>query len=284
MDLARALHRNVVSQVMNAPLDLVVDARLYRERPELRPQQLLDMTAMFGQVSGVIKAAGDNPAFPGKIVSLSRTLDLVGVMQLRHLYGQDLSALFSATAAELRMADELYARFLAVDADFRPGDQFKLVRAFADALGAKAWFSIGPEKEYVLEPSADEVTEESERERKQAVFAQNHADGGGPEVTAMMSMYMLAALELFKPMPFDKVRTIATQFAMLGMNGIDPNKRSGYSVPDLPGRDMGGYETLAHYYVSFALAFPEVLPQLGLPFADAYENAKAIHEARRNRK
>jgi hypothetical protein len=36
---------------------------------------------------------------------------------------------------------------------------------------------------------------------------------------------------------------------MLGMNGIDPNKRSGYTVPGLPSKDMSGCEMLAFYYV-----------------------------------
>ena len=281
VDLARTLHRNVVSQVMNTPLDLVVNEHLFRERPALRSQQFLTMTAMVGQASQAVKFAATDPAFPGKVVSISRTLDLVAALQLRHLFGQDLAALFDATAEERRQADELYTRFLTIDTNYQPGDQFQLVRAYADALGAKAWFSVGPEKEYVLEPTAEEVSEEEDRRRKQEKFKKAHAEGSDPAVTAMMSMYMAGALEAYDSMPFDKVREIAQQFAMLGMNGIDPNKRSGYAVPGLPGKDMSGYEALAFYYVSFARAFPEVLPQLGLPFAGAYENAKKIHEARK---
>lgn len=270
--------------MMNTPLDLVVNAHLYRERPALRPQQLLNMTAMIGQAGQAVKFAKDDPIFPGRIVSLSRTLDLVAALQLRHLFGQDLAALFDATAAEQRQADELYACFLTLDTNYQPGDQFKLVRAYADALDARAWFSIGPEKEYVLEPTAEEVSEEEKRRRLQEKFEKEHAEGSDPAVTAMMTMYMAGALEAYEAMSFDKVREIAQQFAMLGMNGIDPNKRSGYSVPGLPGKDMSGYEALAFYYISFARAFPEILPQLGLPFAGAYENAKAVHEARKGGK
>ena len=41
---------------------------------------------------------------------------------------------------------------------------------------------------------------------------------------------------------------------------------------------MSGYEARAFYYVAFAIAAPDMLPHLGLPFDGAFANAKAVHE------
>ena len=59
---------------------------------------------------------------------------------------------------------------------------------------------------------------------------------------------------------------------MLGMDGISPDKQEGYKIPSID-RDFGGYEMLAYYYVSWAIAIPEKVKMLGLPFETAYKNA-----------
>jgi hypothetical protein len=61
------------------------------------------------------------------------------------------------------------------------------------------------------------------------------------------------------------------------MNGITPDKQ-GYSVKSLGDREFGGYQMLAYYYVSWAIAIPEKLNSLGLPFSKAYELAKQMFE------
>lgn len=52
------------------------------------------------------------------------------------------------------------------------------------------------------------------------------------------------------------------------MTGIDPKKKN-YEVPSLD-KTMSGYQTLAYYYVSWAIAIPEMLSQLQLPFDKEY--------------
>ena len=135
----------------------------------------------------------------------------------------------------------------------------------------------------MIAPTPEEKAEEAERAEKQAAFDEKHKDGGGPAVTAMMSMYMAGALEDLGKRPIEEVRRIAVEIALLGTNGISPSQKSGYSVPSLPGRDFGGYQMLAWYYVSFALAMPDVLPKLNLPFAGAYELAKQMHNGGKDR-
>ena len=70
--------------------------------------------------------------------------------------------------------------------------------------------------------------------------------------------------------------------AVVGMGGINPNNK-GYKVKSIPNKEFGGYELLAYYYVSFARAIPHLLEKIGLPFADAYQSALQLYNAKHNK-
>lgn len=71
---------------------------------------------------------------------------------------------------------------------------------------------------------------------------------------------------------------VAVEIAMLGTQGISPDKHEGYKLKSIPGEDFSGYRMLAHYYVSWARVFPDKLSLLQLPFDDAYAAAKSMYE------
>lgn len=96
----------------------------------------------------------------------------------------------------------------------------------------------------------------------------------------MMSMYMLGAMDKLSKLTLEAVKVIAMEIAMRGVQGISPSKESGYSIPSLPGKDFSGYQFLAYYYVSWAIAFPEKVGILGLPFKDAYETALGMFKTK----
>jgi hypothetical protein len=86
---------------------------------------------------------------------------------------------------------------------------------------------------------------------------------------------MVSALQYFSGMPKEDVKKIATEIAHVGITGIDP-KNDGYHIPSIEGSSFSGYKTLAYYYVSWAIAMPEMLPQLQMPFDSEYELAKEM--------
>lgn len=85
-------------------------------------------------------------------------------------------------------------------------------------------------------------------------------------------MYMQGALSYMKGLSSAEIKRIAFETANLGVNGISPQKQ--YSLKSIPGKEFGGYELLAYYYVSWATVFPDKVDLLGLPFKNAYEAAK----------
>jgi len=86
---------------------------------------------------------------------------------------------------------------------------------------------------------------------------------------------MVGAIEFFKTVSQPKVKGLAFEFATLGITGIDPNK-DGYSIPSIKNKTFTGYQALAYYYVSWAIAIPDMLAQLQMPFDKEYELANQM--------
>ena len=133
-------------------------------------------------------------------------------------------------------------------------------RVYAAALG----------REERKEPLSDQDVDV-----ENARFALDHQDGANTTETMMMSMYMLGAMEEFDKMTKEEVHHVAIEIATVGINGISPKGR--YSINSFPGKEFGGYQFLAYYYVSFARAIPNMLKSLGLPFEKAYESALQLY-------
>jgi hypothetical protein len=51
-----------------------------------------------------------------------------------------------------------------------------------------------------------------------------------------------------------------------------------YKISSIKGKTFSGYHILAYYYVSWALAIPEMLSQLQLPYDDEYKLALTMHK------
>ena len=85
-------------------------------------------------------------------------------------------------------------------------------------------------------------------------------------------MFMVDALQYFSEIPKDKIKKIAAEIAMQGTQGYSPDKKD-YSINSIPNKVFSGYHILAYYYVSFAIAIPEMLSLLQLPYADEYNLA-----------
>ncbi|TXD57961.1 hypothetical protein ES044_13685 [Polaribacter sp. IC066] len=58
----------------------------------------------------------------------------------------------------------------------------------------------------------------------------------------------------------------------MGTQGINPQKEN-YAIPSIAHSSFSGYKTLAYYYVSWAIAMPDALQQLQLPFEKEYKLA-----------
>ena len=262
-ELLLMLMNGMGGQIMNTPLDFVVFDRLFKKCPELRPLQVCAVYELsLGSIASVTAAGGN--IFPKNVVRVNRVLNGVTFNQYRDLIGLDIVGELSLPTDELRLANELYKKFTAVLASFKAGDEWKLVEEILSEMRCEGFFKV--------------VYEKSEEEKVEATKAFQERFSSGDDVALNMAikMYMVDAIKSLRALPVEEVKKIAAEIAYLGMRGIKPDQKSGYSVPALDNRDMSGCQMLAYYYVSWKIGFPEAISKLGLPFDKEYEEALSL--------
>lgn len=254
------LMNGIGSQIMNTPLDFVVFDRLFKKYLELRPLQACAVYELsIGSIASVT-AAGNN-IFPKNVVRVNRVLNGVAFNQYRDLIGLDFITELSLPADELRQANDLYKKFIAVLQTFKPGYEWTLVEHVLSEMRCEEFFTIVYEKNAF------------EKEESTKVFQERYSSGDDFALNMIIKMYMVDAIKELKQLPIEQVKKIAIEIAYLGMSGINPDQKSGYFVSSLDNKDMDGAQVLAYYFVSWKISFPKAISKLGLPFDKEYEEA-----------
>ncbi len=278
-------------QLMNCPLDLMVEHMIFSQYEVMRPIQLLSLFHMEEDNINSVIQASSNGFFPLEIVRANKVMNIVTSIHFKEMYGIDLIGKYKPTKQELYQAKDLYEEFKAYLDSYNAGDEYEMMEYFVESLNMEDLVEITDESEVTDKMKAEMSMESDMRKvRKKALssddvdaanaeFALNHQDGADASETMMMTMYMLGAMEFFDTLEPQDVHRIALEIAMVGVTGINPKKK--YSIKSIPGKEFGGYQFLAYYYVSWARAIPHMLDNLGLPFSKAYDNALKMYNSKK---
>ena len=278
-------------QLMNCPLDLMVEHMIFSQYEVMRPIQLLSLFHMEEDNINSVIQASSNGFFPLEIVRANKVMNIVTSIHFKEMYGIDLIEKYKPTKQELYQAKDLYEEFKAYLDSYNAGDEYEMMEYFVESLNMEDLVEITDESEVTDKMKAEMSMESDMRKvRKKALsgddidaanaeFALNHQDGADASETMMMTMYMLGAMEFFDTLEPQDVHRIALEIAMVGVTGINPKKK--YSIKSIPGKEFGGYQFLAYYYVSWARAIPHMLDNLGLPFSKAYDNALKMYNSKK---
>jgi Tfp pilus assembly protein PilF len=272
-------------QTYNTPIDVFIEDFLYKEYAELRPFQFL---SLFGMLQDAIKAVTDERILdiaPKEVISKTRTFSLVNAMQFKELFGIDTIQEFKPTPAELKLAESFYKEFFEYRDDRKPGEEYELIKHWAQDLGLDTFFELESETKFETKNNIDdfvtklqqdpfglEEPEDPFQKREMEKF-QKHQEEIGTNMAIVM--FMVEALKHFKEKDAKDIKQSAFEIAMLGTQGIDPNKKD-YIISSINNKRFSGNQVLAFYYVSWALAIPEQLQHLGLDFGKEFEMAKKI--------
>ena len=279
-------------QVFNAPVDLFIEYDMHREHADMRPYQFLSIATF---VEEGIHATTDKRIIelaPADILSKSKVYNMTLATLYHELYGVDRLDAFKATGPEKQQAQRLYAEFKEYRDDREPAEEYELVRHWAADLKLTPYFALVKEEGYhatrtgaatsladqsgrIEDDPLDQHTNDPERDREMNTFQHGQAAVG---TNMAVVMFMVDALTHFKGQPLSAIKEAATEIAMLGTQGIHPEKQ-GYKLHKVPGKTFSGYHLLAYYYVSFKLALPEVLGDLQLPFDDEFAMAEQLYRA-----
>ena len=279
----QALFDGINRQVYNTSIDLFIEDRIHNRFPELRPFQFLSLLAMIQEGIQATTEPEIVKNTPKDILSKSKIFNLISALHFQNTYVVNLVQEHKPSKLELNQATELYNEFLEYRADKAPGEEYELVQHWAEDLKLDAYFELVPEDAHRRKTIDDVISEiendpygletrDPSKERKMKKFLDSHSSS---KINHAVTMYMVGAIEFFKPMDQPKVKELAFEFATLGMGGINP-ERDGYSIPSIKNKSFTGYQALSYYYVSWALAIPDLLAQLQMPFDKEYELAQQM--------
>ena len=249
---------------------------MHEQHPQFRPVQFSSLYDMEETNLKAIKDSARSEYIPAEIKSASRLLDMISSLFLERHYHCSLFKDFSTSELDDKFARLSYEKFEEAWTSYSAGSEYDLFIYFADAMKMKDYFTIT-----LATDGASKVDEEIETEadRQQRKFDETHGKNDDM-VNMMMSQYMLAALMDFDKMDYEQVKDISRECAFTGMNGISVGGDKTYTLKAFPRKQFSGYEFLAYYYVSWAIAEPEHLLDTGLPFHKAYAMARQMWEKR----
>jgi tetratricopeptide (TPR) repeat protein len=284
-EYSSALFEGVNSQIFNAPLDLFIEENLFNGYAELRPYQFVSLINIVQNGLNSVTNKEAVELSPKNILSNSKIYNLVHAFQLKDFYGLDLISDFKATKLELDQATKFYDEYLEYKDDKKPAEEYELVQNWANDLKLNNNFELIGENQYRKRNNVDDFIDSLEKdplsinekdpikERDMKTFLDNEKDIG---LNMAVVMFMVDALQYFKNMNKEVIKKIAFEIAMQGAHGYRPNEDN-YKLNSIPNKSFSGYHILAYYYVSWALALPEVLHEIQLPFDEEYKMASKLN-------
>lgn len=283
------LFNGLNNQIFNAGPDLFIEDRLYRNFPSLKPIQFVSMYNLIKEgIKAVTQKEIVDLADPW-VLSRSRILNLINAIQFKDLFGVDLIKEFKAPQKEIIQAKKFYDEFLEYKDDKLPAEEYELINHWAEDLELNAYFDLVSEIEFrekdksesdfnidaflegIENDPFDLESDDSLKDKEMYKFLKTQEELG---INIAVAMFMVEALDYFTAMDKAKVKEIAFEIAMQGRQGYNPEEK--YKLNKIPNKTFSGYQILAFYYVSWALAIPEMLSDLQLPFDHEYELAKKL--------
>ncbi|MCG9880530.1 MAG: hypothetical protein MH472_08025 [Bacteroidia bacterium] len=275
-------------QIFNTPIDLFIEQFLFNEFPALRPYQFLSLDSILQEGLKAVTDKNIVELSPKDILSKSKVYNLVNALQFKDLFGFDFIKDFNATPNELNYANNFYNEFLEYKDDKEPAEEYELILHWAEDLKLDKNFELVNEIEFrTKRTNVDNLLKSIEKDpydleskdpfkaREMKKFQASQESIG---TNMAVAMFMVDALKFFEGKPVDLIKKIAFEIAMQGTQGYRPDKEN-YKISSIEGKSFSGYHILAYYYVSWALAIPEMLYQLQLPYDEEYKLALTMHKA-----
>ena len=278
-----ALFEGINRQIFNAPIDLFIEDFLYENYHELKPFQFISLYGLVTQGKNAVTDKRATEFVPKEILSVSKMLNLVSALHFKDLFGFDLIAKFNALPFEVKEANRLYAEFLEYRKDRTAGEEYELVQHWGDDLKLNTYFELINEEEFrnnrtdieglLSSIEADPFGLESNKRHKEKEMKTFQEKAQEVGLNMAVVMFMVDAMQVFSKMSAEKIKATALEIAMLGTQGINPAPGNNYKLSNIPKKDFSGYNLLAFYYVSWAMAIPEKVDELNLSYEKEYEMA-----------
>lgn len=286
-NFSTGLFEGINSQVFNAPIDLFIEDFLNHEFPQLNPFQFLSLLKLNQDGLNAVTDKQAVEISPKSILSSSKILNLVNSLQIKELFGIDFLSEYKASNSEIKIASDFFDEFKEYRKDRKPGEEYELVQNWSNDLGLNQNFELVDELKYRSKDDfADSILKSIEddplgleddvdfKKKEMDKFISSQETIG---VNMAVVMFMADALKFFEEMTTEEIKKIGFEIALQGTQGYNPDE-SNYRISSIKGKTFSGYQILAYYYVSWALAIPEMLSKLQLPYENEYKLALTMHK------
>ncbi len=276
-----ALFDGLNRQIYNAPIDLFIEDSLFQNYSELRTFQFISLYGLAVEYKKSVANKQVIQVTPKDVQYTNKVLNIVFAIHFKALFGVDLISKFHPLPNEIREANRLFKEFKEYQ-NRAAGEEYELVQHWAEDLKVASYFELIDEEAHSRRADATKLIQniendpfgmESDQDFKQGEMDKFQKSQSQFGLNMAVVMFMVDALQYLEEKPKDKIKEIALEIAMLGTQGIDPSGDRKYKIANIPGKDFSGYHLLAYYYVSWALAMPEMLSQLKLPYDHEYNLA-----------
>jgi tetratricopeptide (TPR) repeat protein len=280
------LFNGLNSLIFNAPIDLFIENYLYNEYPELRAFQFISLLNIIQEGKNSVTDKDSVSLNPKEIISKNKVYNLVNAFQFKDLYGVDFINEYNASKLELDQATKFYNEFLEYKDDKKPAEEYELVLHWAQDLKLDNNFELIGENQHRQRSNIDSFIETLEKdpfgveekdpvkEREMKIFLDNQKNIG---INMAVVMFMIDAMQFFSNKSKEEIKRIGFEIAMQGTQGYRPEDTN-YKLKSIPNKSFSGYHILAYYYVSWAIAIPEMLSQLQLPYDEEYKMALSMNK------
>jgi hypothetical protein len=265
-DFIRQVTDGLLTQLYNAPIDLLVESRLLENHPEFAP---LVYSSVKAQLELGLQAAEDTQTrrlSPRVIfranVAMNGTFALW--FEARWPRRTDLLDRYQRTE-QWPLARRLYAEWERLVPAWTPGAEYEWVDRWAEVLGFTEWFTWIDGNEEV--PASTSTPHTPEYKVRADVTS---------EIEQMAYMhYLLGALEWLDREGLVRAREVAEEIAALGMGGIALGGERKYTLRSLPGKEFSGRHLVSYLYVCLKAIDPTLDP--GIDLHEAYLQALELH-------
>jgi tetratricopeptide (TPR) repeat protein len=254
--------------LFNCPLDMLIESRLRRRFPVLRPAQFLSISALAEEA---LKAATHPEVVkitPRRIMRANLALGGAYALFLEELFeGAALPAAPYRKMEGFDTSKRLFQHWKQRAPNLSAGDEYGLVDEFADMVGIRDWYTWMPDSGH--HDITDTTTQEGSS--NDALLRAKH-----PAAV----WYLLSALERFDKLTTEQIREIAFEIGALGQNGLDyasPDEK--YVLKTLPGERFSGLQLMCIMYAGFKRFAPEV--DGGIDLDAPFLQALVIYEKRK---
>lgn len=264
----------IANQLFNAPIDMLIEHRLYHNLPEIRPSQFYSLYSFHQDGIAVFTRKEIKQHSPRRIWKANITMNAATALFVDSLYaGRTDYAQVYRSSDVFDTSKRLFALWQEMMEDYQYGDEYELVDQFARILKLEGWYLWRPDVDSVLNaaptssssiPSAPEGASDPDFFKSQK---------------PAMTLFLLNAIERLEKLSDEQVKQIGLEIGMRGAEGI--NYTSGeqtHTISIFPGETFSGLQLLCLMYVAFQRIDPNV--DIGVDFKEAYEMALKMHDAR----